>query len=182
MVRTNGVKAAGMALEMVAGMLMTAGAALSDELVMMEKAMYGPYGKQTFLVANGPGEWKQMMDKLEAVGGLAVVPAPGAPQIDWSRYCVVLIAAGPTGYDVSLKLTPHGNGNYKLEPEYVHLDGQDGGESLPYYLGMMEKHEWLKTQLWEDADVATALPLAGSDPVPMGAVALSWGAIKASYR
>jgi hypothetical protein len=182
MVRPNEVKAAYMmGLAVVAGMLMMTSAASSDELVTMEKASYGPYGKQTFMVANSAGEWKQMMRKLEADGGLAVVPAPEPPAIDWSRYCVVLLAAGSTGYDVSLQLNPHGQGNVKLDPVYVPLAGQDGGESLPYYLGMMEKHAWLPTQLWEDADVASALPLTGSD-TSLATVLTSWGSIKASYR
>ena len=152
-----------------------------DELVTIEKALYGPYGRQTFLVANGPGEWKKMMRQLEASGGLAVVPAPDAPQIDWSRFCVVLIASGQTGYDVSLQLHPHGLGNVKLDPEYVSLGGQDGGEFLPYQLAKLEKHPWLPTQLWEGADVDSALPLSGSD-TPLAAVAQSWGAVKSTYR
>jgi hypothetical protein len=185
MVRANGFKmAACTALVMAAGMLMSASAAVSDELVTIEKALYGPFGRQTFLIANGPGEWKKMMRQLEASGGLAVVPAPDAPEIDWSRYCVVLIAAGQTGYDVSLQLHPQGIGNVKLFSEYVPLGAQDGGEFLPYHLAMMTKHAWLPTQLWEDADVATALPLSGSEfsLAPLAALVQSWGAVKASYR
>jgi hypothetical protein len=180
MVRTNGVKAACTALIMVAGMLMSASAASSDELVTIEKAMYGPYGKQTLVVANSEADWNQMMNALEGDGNLTVVPAPAAPQVDWSRYSVVLLAAGPTGYDVTLKLTSHSNGTVTLDPEYIPL-GADGGESLPYHLVMMEKHPWLKTQLWEDAGVATALPMSGSD-TSSSTVMSSWGAVKASYR
>lgn len=181
MVRTNGVKAACTALVMmVAGMLMSASAATSDELVTIEKAMYGPYGKQTLVVANSEADWNQMMSTLEGNGSLTVSPAPAAPQVDWSRYSVVLLAAGPTGYDVTLKLTQHSNGTMTLDPEYTPL-ANDGGESLPYHLVMMEKHAWLKSQLVEDSGVAAALPMSGSDP-SSSTVVLSWGAVKASYR
>jgi len=181
MVRTNEVKVACTALVMmVAGMLMSATAAVSDELVTIEKAMYGPYGKQTLLVANSESDWNQMMSSMEGDGNLTVSPGPAAPQVDWSHYCVVLLAAGPTGYDVTLKLTSHSDGTVTLDPEYVPL-GADGGESLPYHLVMMEKHSWLKTQLVEDSGVAAALPVSGSD-APSSTVLLSWGAVKASYR
>lgn len=180
MVRTNGVKAAYTALVMVAGMLMSASAATSDELVTIEKAMYGPYGKQTLMVANSETDWNQMMSAMAGDGNLMVTPAPEAPQVDWSHYSVVLLAAGPTGYDVTLKLTSHSDGTKTLDPEYVPL-GADGGESLPYHLVMLEKHAWLKTQLVEDSGVGAALPMSGSD-TPSSTVSASWGAVKASYR
>lgn len=46
---------------------------------------------------------------------------------------------------------------------------------------MLEKHPWLPTQLWEGADVGTALPLSGSY-TSLAAVARSWGAVKSPYR
>jgi hypothetical protein len=183
MFRPNGVPKT--ALVVVAGMvvavvLMSATAARSDELVTIEKAMYGPYGKPVFLVANSEADWNQLMSDLAADGGLTVVPGPEAPKVDWVRDCVVLLTAGSTGYDVALQLVPEGNGNVTLEAVYVQLPGQDGGESLPYYLGRTEKHPWLKTQLQQDAAVSSALPVSGRD-TSSPTVGLSWGAIKASY-
>jgi hypothetical protein len=187
MFRPNGVskKAACTALVVIAGVMvatlvMSASTARSDELVMIEKAMYGPYGRPTFLVANSEAAWNQMMSDLAADGGLVVVPGPEAPQVDWNLYCVVLIAAGATGYDVGLQLIPIGNGNVALEPVYVQIPGQDGGESLPYYLGRTEKHSWLKTQLQLDGAVASTLPLSGHD-TSSPTIVSSWGAIKASH-
>ena len=177
----NGIKAACTGLVMAAGMAMLAGAVWSDGLVPLENPADGPYGKPTFMVANSANEWNEQMRKLEANGSLAIVPGPEAPQdVDWSRECVVLIAAGRSGYDVSLTLTARGTGRVELAASYTPLV-QDGGESLPYYLGKMEKHAWLPTQLWEGADVVTALPLSGVDSaVPAGLP--SWGAVKALYR
>lgn len=164
----------------VAMMMVAATGAGAEDMVTLEKATWGPYGGQTLVVANSEGSWRQKMAALEAAGALAVTPAPEPPaNVDWNAEVVVLVAAGDTGYDVSLKSSRTSNGRTKVDAEYAMLPN-DGGGSLAYHLVKLPKTAYLQDQLAMGAQVPALLPMTGDAPAPVASG--SWGALKASYR
>src|SRR5689334_21669003 len=147
MARTmEAVRKAGMAAVAMVMMASMASAQGGGDLVPLEKSDYGPYGAPLSVLVNSAGEWKAAMKKLEDAGALAVVPGPDAPtNVDWNKECVVLVASGTNGSEPNLKLTPVGNGNVKLDPDYSTSSPQSGGEALPYQMVKLNKRVWLKT-------------------------------------
>ena len=175
--RVNGAALAGM---MMVAMVAAPGVGEANDAVTLEKAAYGPYGAQSLVVANSAGSWRQLMAELEAAGALAITPAPEPPtDVDWSHEVVVLVAAGPTGYDVEVEATRLSNGRTKVAPKYTRI-GNDGGESLPYHLVKLPKTAYLSDMVATGSDVAALLPLVGD--VPLAAAPASWGQLKAAYR
>ena len=166
---------------MVAMMMASGTGAGACTMETVEKAAYGPYSGKACVVANSETSWNDGMAALEAAGALLVLPAPEPPAgIDWANEVVVLVAAGATGYDIELSLIP-GEGQCKVNPQWVRLEGHDGGESLPYHVVRMPKAMGLQDLTVTGSDVDTTLPLTGNDgSVPAGAT--TWGQVKAAYR
>lgn len=177
--QVNGTALVGM-MTVAMAMVVAASGAAADDCVTLEKAAYGPYGAQALVVANSPGAWRQQMKALEDAGALAVLPAPEPPaDVDWNNEVVVLVAAGSTGYDVSLTASKMGNGRTKVDAAYAPL-GNDGGESLPYHLVKLPKTAYLQDRVATGMTVSSQLPMVGDAPTPVGGT--TWGALKANYR
>jgi hypothetical protein len=185
MERTAGVTKGTALMGMMVAMMMvvpgTGAAACKMETV--EKAAYGPYSGKACVVANSEAGWHVAMKALEDANALAILPAPEPPTgIDWANEVVVVVAAGNSGYDIELLLTSDGNGLCKVEPKWVRLAGQDGGNSLPYHVVKMPKVAGLDDVMVMDGAVDTMLPLVsgGNPTVPAGPK--TWGQLKAAYR
>jgi hypothetical protein len=70
----------------------------------VERSVQGPYSQSALLFARDETEWGTGINDLAAAGGLASFPVD-APQVDWKREAVVLVAMGecPTyGYDIRI--------------------------------------------------------------------------------
>jgi hypothetical protein len=164
-------------------MMVAAPSAGADETVTLEKSAYGPYAKQSLVVANSAGAWRQGMAALEAAGCLAVSPAPEPPtDVDWSREMVVMVSAGDSGYDVDVMVTRLGDGRTKVDANWMRMDGNDGGSSLPYHMIKLTKTHGLDDQTWTGAETAATLPLVGTDGQTLPAPLTTWGQVKAAYR
>ena len=192
-----------MGLVLMAFGVMTAmapGASAAADLVTLEKATFGPFGGKAFVVCNSEGSWHRAMRHLENAGALSILPAPDPPtDVDWAREVVLVLAAGSTGYDGELILSPAGRGTVKLEPKWISLRpppvdcDHDGDidefdtcqpvyvEFLPYHLCKLPKHLWLQDLTVQDAEVDAILPLIGSEDSPPILVT-TWGEVKTLYR
>jgi len=173
-----------------AGLAHTAGAAtaqataaMSEQLVTIEKALTGPYIGRAFVVANSAADWTAAMSALGSAHALETNLGPPAPaNVDWNTEAVILIAAGSGGgYDVTLELTPAGGNQVSLGALWTPL-GNEGAWAYPYDLVHTVKRGWLTTQVVIGDAAAAALPISGLEDVPAAAVLSSWGGVKALYR
>jgi hypothetical protein len=71
----------------------------------VEKHREGAWMQPTLLIVGSDEDWNASMNEMVGRNEIFILPAPAAPQADWSREMVILISLGtcPTsGYDVEI--------------------------------------------------------------------------------
>jgi len=158
------------------------GQSAAAQLVPVENGSSGPYVGQALVIANSPDDWNNSMSVLENAGALQVTPAPPAPaNVDWSQEVVILVAAGNSGYDVSLQLSSAGPGRSALNAIWTPL-GNDAAWRMPYVMVKTAKRGWLASTTQLAAQAVAALPVAGAEDLSLASAPVTWGGLKALYR
>jgi hypothetical protein len=158
------------------------------------------YSRPTLLVVQSSCEWKAAMQALQATNSLAW-GADAEPNVDWTRQAVVVVALGSVPYGYSLKVNETRELQGKLMVD-VHVDYQSYENSLddvsPAAVVVVNSHGNKVRALYDlalpgmptQSDVANC---SGSHSGPGldgsagsvdsgSSVALTWGALKSTYR
>jgi hypothetical protein len=156
------------------------------EVQILDQGIYGPWIKPALVLIGSSDEW----DKAMITAG-AVIPVP-APDIDWSRYALILAVLGQqpfVGYSISV-IEAFRHAHDLLLRFHVELPDSPNPTqnfSSPYLILMVERWKSMGVKAEYDAivpELGSEIPrpkhqarLEGgnSDPV-------SWSELKARYR
>ncbi len=160
----------------------------------LEKGRDGAWWKPAVVVVGSAEAWDQAMLDLANQGALAVLPAPAAPDVDWSRNVVVLVSLGcQMQYGSDLEVT-----GARARGRSLHLDvtlrmadgGMSGDPYAPYQVLAVERgmaksvhlHYTLETPAgYSTAEPALPTAVAVMDGAPLVALR-TWGEVKGLYR
>ena len=163
----------------------------------LQQSHAGVWCEPAVVAVESAAAWDEAMQELAEQGVLMVLPAPAAPQVDWSRYTVVLVSlGGQSQRGAGVEVT-----GAKAAGRTLHLDvtlkagngGLSSDPSMPYTLVAVERANPMsakKVQLHYTLDTPDGYMVAGEELPKDVAVAygtqqvtmLSWGRLKADYR
>lgn len=163
----------------------------------LQQSHDGVWCEPAVVAVQSEAGWDEAMQELADQGVLMVLPAPAAPQVDWSHYTVVLVSmGGQSQRGAGVEVT-----GAKAAGRTLHLDvtlkagsgGLSSDPSMPYTLVAVEKANPMgvkKVQLDYTLETPDGYMAAGENLPKEVAVEygtqqvtmLSWGRLKADYR
>lgn len=164
---------------------------------VLEQSQDGLWCEPTVVAVQSAEAWDQAMRALAAEGVLMVLPAPAAPQLDWSEWTVVLVSLGgqsQRGAAVQVTGARVSSRNLHLDVSLKAPNGGLGGDPyMPYVLVAVERNHRVsmdKVHLHYTLETPDSYMPAGELLPTEVAVQygtqqqtlLTWGRLKADYR